>query len=326
MWDNGIAGSSCAWCLSTRATARVIVRDVNEPPVPEPANFSVSEASDIGNLIGSLVYADEDVGDAHTFWVDGTAGFTPFKFKDSQSDVLKVSAALNYEAHTAPYVFDAYVYDLDGLSGTARVAVQLVDANDKPTIASVQALSVSENALGAASAVNVSADDEDCCDAYGAGTDRALWGDLSWVLSGEGADAFALTGVAGTTRATLAVPGPALDYEVATSYELTVTVTDGGALAAIGTLDIEVIDENDPPVFDVPCPRHHGRLPRQAGHGRRHARRVRPGLRDRRRVELGDAHVGVGGGRDRGELRRARARRRPRSSARRVRGRRRVVL
>ena len=28
-------------------------------------------------------------------WVDGTAGFTPFKFKDSQSDVLKVSAALD---------------------------------------------------------------------------------------------------------------------------------------------------------------------------------------------------------------------------------------
>ena len=252
VFDNGIAGSVCegGWCLSTTAEVVVVVTDMNEAPSVVANAFNVSEATTAGSVIGVIDASDPDDGNTLSFELsveDDDDAVALFKFEDSLSDDVVVKSALNYEAHPSPYIMRATATDQDGKSSHATVVITLVDANDRPVIATEQWVTIAEN--DDSITVRVNASDEDCCGELTA--DSALWGKLNFTLLGS--SLFSIESKEGTTHAELS-PKRELDYEVTPSYTLDVKVTDGGGYEASGEVHISVADANDEPEFTSDCP------------------------------------------------------------------------
>ena len=132
----------------------------------------------------------------------------------------------------------------------ANVAVTVMDTNDQPTILSnPQTLRVPENFVGGIG--RYLADDEDCC--FSA-VDPS-WGLLSFAIDDTTYLEFETLAFADAKTSPNVSAISTFDYESSATYSLGVTVTDGGGLQQTGTLNIEVINVNDAPVFSgFSCP------------------------------------------------------------------------
>ena len=202
---------------------------VNHPPAFAAASYvrEVAENQPPGSNVGQPVTATDPDGTTPTYSITGA---NPGNFAiGASTGQITTGQMLDYET-TASYIITVRAQDPGGLSASATVTINVVDANEPPVFSrDSYNRSVYENSpAGTAVGQPITAADTDA---------------LTYSLSGNGAASFA---VDANGQITVAV-GSSLDYETTNSYSLTLTATDtsGGADTAgvsIGILDLREVE------------------------------------------------------------------------------------
>ncbi len=228
---------------SDSISVTINITNVDESPTNNAPVFtdgssttrSVEENTSSGVEIGSAVSATDVDDDTLTYTLSGTDA-SSFSI-DSSSGQLQTSTQLNYEEKTS-YSVTVSVTDGNGGNDSIAVTINVTDVNEAPEFSDGDTTnrSIAENTtantnIGSA----VSATDVD--------------GDtLTYTLSGTNATDFNIESSTGQLK----TKSP-LDYELNTSYSVTITVSDGNLEDTIVvTINVTNLDEtpsNNAPVF-----------------------------------------------------------------------------
>lgn len=206
----------------------VNVQDQNDDPIFQSAPYTTSVNENIasGSVVFRAIVSDEDSSDTLTYSLSGT---NSSHFQVSSSGVIQTAAVLDFEELNS-YSLTIGVSDSTS-TVTEQIAVTVNDANDSPVLTNgPYTVSVEEN-NATASVYTVAATDAD--------NDT-----LKYYLTGPGSDMFLLNYLTGLVTLT-----QALDYESKVSYTLSVLVFDDNGGSNATTLTVNVVNQNDPPVF-----------------------------------------------------------------------------
>jgi Tfp pilus tip-associated adhesin PilY1 len=227
---------------SNTVTSTVTVAPVNDAPVVNPQGFNVDENSTNGTVVGSVAATDDEVPPQALSYAI-TAGNTgnAFAINSATGEItVATSSQLDFETNPA-FSLTVEVTD-DGTpnqSNTATITIDLNDLNEAPT-ANDGAVSIDENTANGTSVHTVVASDPD------AGAN----GTLSYAITaGNTGSAFTINPASG--EITVATSSQ-LNFETTPTFNLEVTVTDGGTpgLSDTATITITLTDVNDSPVVN----------------------------------------------------------------------------
>ena len=193
-----------------------------------PYTSAIDEGLTSGFTVLTASAIDDDSGDTVTYSLSGTNN-ADFAISSS-SGVITTAKILDYETVTS-YSLTVSVSD-----GTVTVTTSLTiivnNKNDQPAFTNAPySAAVDENNAGT-SVCTVSASDEDTADT------------LSFILLGSGSGDFVLDSSTGVVTLSRAV-----DYELRSSYFLSVIVLDGRGGSASTNLNVTVNDINESPNF-----------------------------------------------------------------------------
>ena len=221
----------------------VEILDVNEPPVfdADSYGFELEENRDGGEepvALGAVTATDPDAGDTLTFAI-AAGDTTLFAIDVTSGAVTYIGPGEDYESGPNSYELTVTATDRGGLSATASVAVEILDVNEPPVFdADSYGFELEENRDGGEEPVAlgaVTATDPDAGDT------------LTFAIAAGDTTLFAID----VTSGAVTYIGPGEDYESGpNSYELTVTATDRGGLSATASVAVEILDVNEPPVFE----------------------------------------------------------------------------
>ena len=214
---NGVSGED---------TFTVALTNVNERPTNVTvSNLTVPENSAGGTVVGVVGAVDPDAGETFTYSLANNAGGR-FAVSGNQL-VVAAGANLDYEQQRNFYVA-VRATDAGGLSAVRGFQINVTNVAEAPTGVTLTGQTVPEN-----------------------GPFGRYVGSLSATNPEGGATTFSLTnnaggrfGVAGNTI--VAVNANLLDYEAATSHQITVQATGAGGTAT-QTFTIQVTNENEAP-------------------------------------------------------------------------------
>ena len=214
-------------------TLAVGVNDVNEFAISatsdtDAAANEVSETDGVGASVGLTAMAtDADGTDSISYSLDDDAGglFTI----DAATGVVTLAGSVDYETATS-HTITVRSTSTDGSSSTQSFTIDVLDANEagvgSVTDTDAAANSVDEDAIsGAAVGITAFADDPD-------GTDM-----VSYSLDDDAGGLFSIDVATGV----VALAGT-LDYETATSHNITVRATSTDGSFSTLTLAIDVND------------------------------------------------------------------------------------
>lgn len=226
------------------ATTKVVVKinDINETPWAESVTFHVDEDAGAGHVLGTVAGHDLDLYNTtfHTYtfaWADlSEEGTDLFKIDASGVVSLITKGVLDHEG-VQSYGIHVRITDKGGLDSIALVTIDVDDVNEPPVLRDTT-LEIHESQMPSNTEAIVSLRD------------------LSWdpespvsrlkyyIISGNDDDKFSLNATSG--RLTL---DKKLNYEYQSQYIIKVYAVDPGELKDTATITINVIDDNDPPVF-----------------------------------------------------------------------------
>jgi len=111
------------------------VENRNESPRLEDANWSVSEASKAGDVVGRVTANDPDADDQLTFVLNEDNVDLPFTLNQKTGELsLRDGANLDFE--TAPsWDLNVVVYDAAGATASGTVHIDVTDAPESPVVA-----------------------------------------------------------------------------------------------------------------------------------------------------------------------------------------------
>ena len=214
----------------TSTSLTITITDANDSPefLGAPYTSAIDEGLTSGFTVLTASAIDDDSGDTLTYSLSGTNN-ADFAISSS-SGVITTAKILDYETVTS---YSLTVSVSDGtVTVTTSLTISVNNKNDQPAFTNAPySATVDENNAGA-SVCTVSASDEDTADT------------LSFILLGSGSGDFVLdssTGVVTLSRA--------LDYELRSSYFLSVIVLDGRGGSASTNLNVTVNDINESPNF-----------------------------------------------------------------------------
>jgi VCBS repeat-containing protein len=195
------------------------------------ASVTVAENS---TVVTTVTASDVDAGQTLGYSIAGGADAARFTI-DSSTGQLSFVTAPNYEAPTdsgGNNVYDVTVQVSDGQGGTdtQAIAVTMTNVNEAPTDLALSANIVAENAANGTVVGTVS------------GTDADTGDSKTYSLTDNAGGRFAInssTGVVTVANRTL------LNYEAATSHNVTVRVTDRAGLTYDEIFTINVSDVNE---------------------------------------------------------------------------------
>ena len=225
--------------LYSQATVTVNLTNVNENPNISNQTFSIAENSPNGQQVGVVVATDPDAGQTLTYSI--ISGNTNNAFSiNSATGALTVnnSSALNYEVITS---FGLTVRAQDNGQGNlysqATVTVNLTNVNENPNISN-QTFSIAENSPNGQQVGIVIATDPD------AGQTLTYS-----IISGNTNNAFTINSATGALTVNNT---SALNYEVITSFGLTVRAQDNGQgnLYSQATVSVNITDVNEQPQIE----------------------------------------------------------------------------
>ena len=220
---------------SASITVTINVTDVSENQAPvfsdgTSTTRSIAENTGAGQDIGSAVAATDPENDTLTYTLGGTdaASFDIV----STSGQLRTKAALDYETKDS-YEVTVSVSDGKGGSDSITVTINVSDVNENSapvfTDGTSTTRSVAENTAETQNiGTPVAATDADSGDS------------LTYSLGGTDAASFAIVSTSGQLQTKAA-----LDFETKSSYEVTVSVSDGNGGSDSITVTINVTDAQE---------------------------------------------------------------------------------
>ncbi len=225
--------------LFTQSTVTVNLTDVNENPMVSNQTFSIPENTPDGQQIGVVLASDPDAGQTLAYSITSGNSNNAFEINAfSGAITVNNSLALNYEAIP---IFSLTVKVQDNGQGNlfteATVSVNLTDVNEKPDILSQAFVLIEESPEGEPVGI-VEASDPD------AGQTLTFY-----IIDGNTDDAFIINPVSGVLTVN---NSSAINYEVMTTFELTVKVQDNGpgSLESQATIAINLTDVNEQPLIE----------------------------------------------------------------------------
>lgn len=225
----------------------ISVTDVNEAPVIATSTLSIDETATAGANVGTVKVSDEDEGQTVSLAITGGAGpsSSPYFTIDRSTGVVSLGtgASLDYEEERGVKRFTLTVTATDSASSplttTKTVVVDVKDKNERPVFAD-SVRDIAEN-----SPVNTPVG------APLVATDEDLDQTLSFkILSGNDDAHLKIDSCSGQIK----VAKDDIDFEVKSTYNLQVQVTDDGAavpgparLSTVALVTVRVQDVNERP-------------------------------------------------------------------------------
>ncbi|MBI4659046.1 MAG: cadherin domain-containing protein [Verrucomicrobia bacterium] len=221
-------------------TVNVNVTPVNDQPQitnTTPIAFNVLENSPPGFFVGKVNATDADPGSSLNFVITtGNLGGV-FNINSSSGEIF-VSGKLDFEPLPTDKKFTLSVLVADtgipSLSASATVTINVTDVNEPPQMLR-QVFQANENLTTGSTIGSLVATDPDTTTPNSTRTFA--------IVSGNEDNKFALSSAGALTLSA------ALDFETRPSYELNVSVTDGGGLSMVAPVGILVIDNNEAPII-----------------------------------------------------------------------------
>jgi VCBS repeat-containing protein len=211
--------------LSFSKNFTITVNDINEAPTDVALSAtSINENMASGSTVGTLSSTDVDAGNTFTYSVGGTdaASFA------ISSGMLVTTASFNYETKSS-YSITLTTTDQGSLAFTKSFTISVNDVNEAPTDITLSATSINENLASGSTVGTLSSTDADAGNTF------------TYSLSGTDAASFSIVGNALKTAASF-------NFEAKSSYAITVTTTDQGALTFSKNFTITVNDVNEAPI------------------------------------------------------------------------------
>ena len=229
--------------LTDTATITVNVNDVNEAPTLADEIFELLENLVDGASVGDIMGQDPDIeapNNELTYSI--TDGNTNEAFAISDAGEITVNGDNKIDFETISS-YELIVTVADGgtpaLTDTATITVNVNDVNEAPTLAD-EIFELLENLVDGASVGDIMGQDPDI---------EAPNNELTYsITDGNTNEAFAISDAGEIT-----VNGDnKIDFETISSYELIVTVADGGtpALTDTATITVNVNDVNEAPTLE----------------------------------------------------------------------------
>ena len=213
--------------LSHTETLNIGVTNENEAPIDiTVTGGTVQENAAGGTVVATLGATDADAGSSFTYTITDPSG----KFEVVGDEIrVKAGASLDYESATS-HQLSVTVTDAGGLSHTETLNIGVTNENEAPIDITVTGGTVQENAAGGTVVATLGATDADAGSSF------------TYTIT-DPSGKFEVVGDEIRVKA-----GASLDYESATSHQLSVTVTDAGGLSHTETLNIGVTNENEAPI------------------------------------------------------------------------------
>ena len=200
------------------------VTNVNEAPTDIAiSNASVAENAQASTVVGFLTATDPDAGDAAAYTLIDNAGGL-FGLVGNQ---VVTTVPLDYE-QAASHQITVRATDAGGLSYDKTFTIATANVNEAPTAVLLSNSSIAENSPANTVVGVLSALDPDLGDT------------ATFTLTNDAGGLFAISG------GNLVATGP-LNYEQATSHQVTVRTTDAGGLTYDATLTIATTNVNEAP-------------------------------------------------------------------------------
>ena len=231
------SGAAAEVSITINVTDKDEKPELNNPPAfaAEMAARSVDENSAAGTDVGDPITAtDENTGDSLTYSLDAM-GDMYFDIDDMGQITVGDGAMLDHET-TASHTVTVTAMDTGRLYAMIMVTITVTDVNEAPSFDALQAdRDVDENTeAGMAIGDPVAAMDVDADDT------------LTYSLDAAGEMYFDIDAATGQL-----MTEAALDYEMTTSYDVTVMATDAAGLYAMIAVTIAVNDVGETPLFDA---------------------------------------------------------------------------
>jgi hypothetical protein len=210
----------------------------NAAPEIDAQTFDSDEALGNGDVVGAVVAADDDVGQAVTFTIVGGTGAGIFSIHPTTGVITVADAvALDFETDPSLTLEVKVEDDYDPpKSSIATVTIDVKDTNEAPVIAE-DSFSLNEDATNGASVGTVVAVDQDA----------GLAGEFTFsIVNGDDQGIFQINPATGQITVANDLT---LDFETTSRYDLVVKATDKGTpvRARTRTIPISIGDVNEAP-------------------------------------------------------------------------------
>jgi len=215
--------------LATSQVFQIVVLDVNEAPTDILFGTDVDENAPNGMLVRIAVAVDPDQGDSFTYeLIDDADG--RFTIDSARGEVTVANGAeLDFE-NAAGHDITIQVTDSGGETYRETFTIHVNDVNEAPSDLDLDASSVPENSDDGSLVGTVSVADQDGGEVF------------TFELLDDAEGRFVIDRSSGQIRV---ANGHLIDYEAATSYGVTVRVTDSGGLFYDESFAITVEDVPD---------------------------------------------------------------------------------
>jgi Ca2+-binding RTX toxin-like protein len=215
----------------------ITVANTNDAPDDITLNGSgIAENAANGTAAGTVTGRDVDANESLTYALVDNAGGRFAINATTGAITVANSTLLNFEAATA-HLITIRVTDRSGATYDEAFSIAVTNVNEAPnSLTLTSGGSVAENAANGTVVAQLSATDPD------------TGSSLSYSLSNTAGGRFAINA---TTGAITVANGMLLDYETATSHQVTARITDQGGLTRDLNLTINITDVIEGPVFNT---------------------------------------------------------------------------
>ena len=224
--------------LTDSADIVINLTDANDPPILTPAGpFDLAENSaDASNVGPPLVATDDDIaaGDTLTFTITAGNDSGTFAIGESSGQITVANGSLlDFETPPTSYDLTVQVEDNAGATDTETVTINLINANEPPTISGGPFV-ITENSAVSTYVGTVITSDIDAGDSF-----------TYAIIASDPAAAFAIGSSGDITVSDQGL----LDFESTPTFTITTQIEDSGGLTDTADIIINLTDANDPPVL-----------------------------------------------------------------------------
>ena len=202
---------------------------------PSGYSFDIDESTDIDTIIGTVVANDPELITQPDIVYSITSGDTNLFAIDADTGAIRLKGAVDFESGTTRYTLEITATTANA-APTTMVQINVNDVNEAPNFSqNLYASVLAENAIAGAVVARITASDMDAGDMVAGYA----------IIGGNDAGLFTIDADTGT----ITLAKSELDFETATSHELTIEATDSHGKTNTARLNISITDVNDIPVF-----------------------------------------------------------------------------